>query len=368
VGQLAGGSAHDFNNLLTIISGNTELLAPLEPADEARELIDEVRHACERAAALTRQLLAFSRQQVLEPRVVDLNTVIGNTESMLRRLLGEDVVLTLVLGPAVSPVLVDPGYMDQVILNLAVNARDAMPRGGRLTIETAMADLGAEYASAHPEVVPGRYVQISVTDTGSGIPREVLARIFDPFFTTKAIGKGTGLGLAVVHGIVKQSGGHVQAYSEPGVGTSFKIYLAPETAPVEAQPAPPAADEPDGMGTVLVVEDEDAVRRLATRILAQGGYSIVEAGSGQEALQLVEGCAAGVDLLLTDVVMPGMSGPDLATALTLRFPQMKVLYSSGYTDDAVFRHGILASEVAFLQKPYTPASLRERVRQVMGRA
>jgi PAS domain S-box-containing protein len=367
IGQLAGGVAHDFNNLLTVISGNTELLAAQHTGAEGRALIGEVLHAADRASALTRQLLAFSRQQVLSPKVVSLNAVIEGTESMLRRLLGEDVLLTMVLDAAVSPVLVDPGTMDQVLMNLAVNARDAMPRGGRLTVETAMAELGEDYAATHPEVTPGRYVRLSVTDTGSGMPAEVASRIFEPFFTTKAAGKGTGLGLAVVHGIVKQSGGHVQVYSERNVGTSFKIYLPPATAPVVRPAArPAAAAEPRGTGTVLVVEDEDAVRRLATRILATGGYTVVHAGSGEEALEMMNGADASVDLLLTDVVMPLMSGRELADMLRLRFPRLKILFSSGYTDDAVVRHGILESEVAFLQKPYTPSSLLERVRQVLG--
>jgi PAS domain S-box-containing protein len=366
IGQLAGGVAHDFNNLLTVITGNAELLALEETRADRRGLIDEVLHASERAAGLTRQLLAFGRKQVLAPKVVNLNTVIGSTESLLRRLVGEDVILTMVLEPSIGPVLIDPGTMVQVLMNLAVNARDAMPRGGRLTIQTAMTDLGMDYAATHPEVTAGRYVQLSVTDTGSGMRPEVLSRLFEPFFTTKEAANGSGLGLAVVHGIVKQSGGHIQVYSELGYGSAFKIYLPPEASQEDAVGARPAETGRGGTGTVLVVEDDEGVRRLATRVLARGGYSVVEAGSGSEALRVAEDAGASVDLLLTDVVMPGMSGRELADTLRVRFPRVKILYSSGYTDDAVVRHGILEAEVAFLQKPYTPASLLERVHHVLG--
>jgi CheY-like chemotaxis protein len=303
---------------------------------------------------------------VLAPKVVNLNTVIGSTESLLRRLVGEDVILTMVLEPSIGPVLIDPGTMVQVLMNLAVNARDAMPRGGRLTIQTAMTDLGMDYAATHPEVTAGRYVQLSVTDTGSGMRPEVLSRLFEPFFTTKEAANGSGLGLAVVHGIVKQSGGHIQVYSELGYGSAFKIYLPPEASQEDAVGARPAETGRGGTGTVLVVEDDEGVRRLATRVLARGGYSVVEAGSGSEALRVAEDAGASVDLLLTDVVMPGMSGRELADTLRVRFPRVKILYSSGYTDDAVVRHGILEAEVAFLQKPYTPASLLERVHHVLG--
>ncbi len=366
VGQLAGGVAHDFNNLLTIISGYSEiLLATLGSSDPMRVSVRAISEAGERAASLTRQLLAFSRKTVLEPKVLDLNEVVRETEKFLRRLIGEDVLLTAVLDPAVSRVKVDPGQLGQVLMNLAVNARDAMPTGGKLTVETRNVELDQEYARLHAEVKPGRYVLLSMADTGSGMTPEVKARIFEPFFTTKGVGKGTGLGLAVVLGIVKQSEGHVQVYSEPDIGTTFKLYFPAVEEKVSAPKGLDSGNGGRGTETVLLVEDEDGVRGLAVLVLQTYGYKVMAAGSGKEALRHVEKRSGGIDLLVTDVVMPGMGGPELADALKPRFPQMKVLFSSGYTDDAVVRHGLLQEQVAFLQKPYTPLTLVKRVRQVL---
>jgi two-component system cell cycle sensor histidine kinase/response regulator CckA len=366
VGQLAGGVAHDFNNLLTIISGYSEiLLATLGSSDPMRESVRAISEAGERAASLTRQLLAFSRKTVLEPKVLDLNVVVRETEKFLRRLIGEDILLTAVLDPAISRVKVDPGQLGQVLMNLAVNARDAMPRGGKLTLESRNVELDQECAQLHPEVQPGRYVQLSITDTGCGMTADVKAKIFEPFFTTKGVGKGTGLGLAVVLGIVKQSEGHVQVYSEPDIGTTFKLYFPAVEEKVSVLKGIDSGSGRRGTETVLLVEDEDGVRGLAHLVLQTYGYKVLAAGTGKEALRLLEKRSGGIDLLMTDVVMPGMGGPDLADALRPRFPQMKVLFSSGYTDDTVVRHGLLQEKVAFLQKPYTPVALVRKVRQVL---
>jgi two-component system cell cycle sensor histidine kinase/response regulator CckA len=369
VGLLAGGVAHDFNNWLTVISGSAELL--LETAGvvpECGELLREIQHASERATALTRQLLAFSRREVLEPRVMDLNAIILDTEKMLRRLLGEDVLLETSLAPGLSRVKVDPGHWTQVLMNLAVNARDAMPTGGRLTMETREQTLDESFTRSRPSLQPGRYVVLAISDTGCGMPPEVRARIFEPFFTTKGMGKGTGLGLAVVHGIVAQSGGHIEVYSEVGVGTTFRIYLA-VAAELAAGSAPSAA-APQVRGTeiVLVVEDEESIRRVAYRGLRANGYTVLQAGDGEEALAVLERHGGTVDLLLTDVVMPRMNGRALAEAMRAHHPGLKVLYTSGYTDDAVVRHGILQADVAFLPKPYTPLSLLRKIRQVLDGA
>ncbi|HEY1190866.1 MAG TPA: PAS domain-containing protein, partial [Gemmata sp.] len=357
VGQLAGGVAHDFNNLLTVINGCGDLLLDNLAAGGAnRELVQEIRRAGDRAAALTRQLLAFSRRQVLEPKVLNLNAVVADAERLLRRLIGEDILLTATPAPDLRAVRVDPGQFEQVLLNLAVNARDAMPTGGRLTIETANADVEQEYASV-PEARPGRYVLVAVSDTGGGIPPETLPHIFEPFFTTKGPGQGTGLGLATVHGIVRQSGGFVAVYSELGRGTTFKVYLpaVASAAPHEA----PCAPAPLGRGdeTVLVTEDDAAVRGVIRLALRSHGYEVLEAGSGEEAVRVAAAHAGPIHLLVTDVVMPGMGGRELATRLTAARPGLSVLYLSGYTDDAVVRHGVLEARVHFLQKPFTPTKL-----------
>ncbi len=366
IGLLAGGVAHDFNNLLTIISGYSEIvMAKLAPADPVRDHVKSIRLAGERAAALTRQLLAFSRQTVLEPKVVDLNEVIRETEKMLHRLIGEDILLTAVLDPKISHVTVDPGQLGQVLMNLAVNARDAMPRGGRLTIETANRVLDQTYASARSELASGRYVVLSMTDTGSGMAQEVKTRIFEPFFTTKEVGKGTGLGLAVVHGIVKQSGGHIEVYSEPDLGTTIKLFLPAVDAKISIHDTVSSAYKLAGAETILLVEDQDDVRSVASIGLQSYGYIVLPASDGAAALQLARQHGKKIDLLLTDVVMPGMSGRELAETLHGYRPEIKVLYVSGYTDDAVVRHGLLQEQVSFLQKPYTPFALVRKVRQVL---
>ena len=365
-GQLAGGVAHDFNNLLTVISGYSDLLlAKLPAGDPKTKMVDQVRRASERAAALTRQLLAFSRQQVLEPVVLDLNAVVTDIEKMLRRLIGEDVEFATVLGPAVSAVKVDPGQIEQVILNLAVNARDAMPQGGKLTIETCEAELDESYAKTHQDAKAGKFVMVAVSDTGCGMTPEVKARVFEPFFTTKGVGHGTGLGLAVVHGIVKQSGGNIDVYSEPGIGTTIRVYLP--TAQLQPAASPSKGQEAASRGseTILLVEDEESVRDLATFVLQECGYKVMTAPEGLAALQLMATCREKIDLLVTDVVMTEMGGRKLAETLLPEHPELKVLFMSGYTDDAVVRHGVLQADTNFLQKPFTPNSLSKKVRDVL---
>ncbi|HEY3348957.1 MAG TPA: ATP-binding protein [Thermoanaerobaculia bacterium] len=365
VGQLAGGVAHDFNNLLTAILGYADLLAS-RPAIEggAREEVAEIRNAGERAATLTRQLLAFSRKQVLEPVVLHVNDLVGDLEKMLRRLIGEDVDLVSILDPSVGNVRADPGQLEQVILNLVVNARDAMPRGGKLTIETANADLDEAYSQRHAAARPGRYVMVAVSDTGFGMDASTVEHIFEPFFTTKEKGKGTGLGLSTVYGIVKQSGGNIWVYSEPGKGTAFKVYLprvddaVAEGVSAEASPLPAAAANE----TILLVEDEESVRTLARRILVGHGYRVLEASGGEAALEAFRAHGARIDLLVTDLVMPDMAGTDLAARLNERHPDLRVLFMSGYTGDAAVRSGQLVQGRAFLQKPFTPAVLLRRVR------
>ncbi len=367
IGRLAGGVAHDFNNLLTAITGYTELvLSGLAPDAPQRRDLGEVQKAAERAAALTRQLLAFSRQQVLQPRVLDLNAVVADVEQMLRRVIGEDIGVVVVAGPALWPVRADPGQLGQVLLNLAVNSRDAMPEGGTLTIETANLELDGAYVRRHAAVRPGPYVMLAVSDTGVGMDAEIQARIFEPFFTTKEHGKGTGLGLATVYGIVKQSGGHIWVYSEPGRGTTFKIYL-PRAEDDGERPAPAAstAGPAGGSETVLLVEDEEGVRTLASRVLAAAGYTVLEARDAGEALAINRRHDGPVALLLTDLVMPGASGTDLAARLAAERPDLKVLYMSGYTGDATVRHQILQPHTAFLEKPFTPAALARKVRDVL---
>ncbi len=369
MGRLAGGVAHDFNNLLGVISGYGDLLRKRVASDpRLARYVSDIMKAAERAAGLTRQLLAFSRKQVLQPRILDLNAVVGETEKMLRRLIGEDVQLMTVFDEHLGSVRADPGQIDQVLMNLAVNARDAMPRGGRITIETSNVVLDQRYARQHAGVDPGSYVMLAVSDTGHGMGPEVLARVFEPFFTTKEPGKGTGLGLATVHGIVKQSGGHVWAYSEPGHGTTFKIYLPRADAPArEAEPPAPAEDLPRGSETVLLVEDEASLRELVRECLEAGGYPVLEARHGAQALEIAERHRGPLHLLITDVVMPGMSGRELAERLRARRPEIRVLYMSGYTDDAVVLHGVLEEEMAFLQKPFTTEALARSVRNVLDR-
>jgi len=368
VGRLAGGVAHDFNNLLTIILGYGEhALGRIHPEDPLRRMVEQMVAAAKRSASLTRQLLAFSRKQTLQPVVLDLNELVKNLDKMLRRLIGEDIDLRLALAENLPTVEVDPGQMEQVILNLAVNARDAMPTGGRLLIETASVHLDEAYAARHPDVTPGDYVQLSITDTGCGMDEETLSKIFEPFFTTKEAGKGTGLGLATVYGIVKQSGGHIWVYSEPGKGTTFKIYLPrAEKDCKDEEECQALLERARGGERVLVVEDEPALRALAKAVLERYGYRVEVVGSGEEALRLVEEGGFRPDLVVTDVVLPGMSGARLADQLKERMPGVRLLFMSGYTDDSVVRHGILEGHVPFLQKPFSVRDLLEKVRDVLG--
>ena len=369
VGRLAGGVAHDFNNLLMVIMGRSELLLQqFEANDPKRGATELIRDTTKRAADLTRQLLAFGRKQVLQPRVLDLNTAVDNMSELLRRVIGEDIVLGAALDPHLGRVKADPTQLEQVIMNLAINARDAMPEGGRLTIETANVDLDGGYAQRHLEVDPGPYVMLALTDTGIGMDEATQARIFEPFFTTKEPGKGTGLGLATVYGIIRQSGGSVWVYSEPGRGTTFKIYLPRVAEPVEATVRRPSVQTvAGGLETVLIAEDDPAVREVVSAVLSQKGYRLLRAPDGQTALELAQAQPGEIQLLVTDLVMPGMTGRELAEALAAARPGLKVLYMSGYTDDAVVRHGVLEAGMPYLQKPFAPEALARKVRELLDR-
>ncbi len=368
IGRLAGGVAHDFNNLLTVILGYNEMLrAHVKEDPIALDYALEVLQASERASALTNQLLAFSRRQVAMPRVIDLNQVVLQIDKMLRRIIGEDVALQLHLAGGLSPVKADPSHIDQVVMNLAVNSRDAMPAGGSLTIETANVELTEEYAGRHLGVAPGSYVMLAVSDTGTGMDEQTIARIFEPFFTTKEKGKGTGLGLSIVYGIVKQNHGEVLVYSEPGHGTAFKIYL-PITAEAAEnnQTGSPRPVEAPATGTILLVEDEQQVRTLTHAMLARQGYRILDAGSAADALALAGEMEAPIDLLLTDIVMPQMNGLELAEKIGTVRPGIKILFMSGYTDSAIVTHRILTSDTPFIQKPFAASALYSKVREVLG--
>jgi two-component system cell cycle sensor histidine kinase/response regulator CckA len=367
VGRLAGGVAHDFNNMLTLILGYSQIvLNALGKDNPLSQDVLEIKKAGERSAALTRQLLAFSRRQVLQPKVLDLNGVVTNFESMLRRVIGEDVTLRTVLSPGLECVKVDAGQMEQVIMNLVVNARDAMPDGGTLTIETANVELDEAFVLRHKPMTPGRYVMLAVSDTGCGMDYETQAHMFDPFFTTKELGKGTGLGLSTVYGIIKQSDGYIWADSEPGQGTTFKIYL-PHAEEVAETVAPDAtyAPRPRGAETILLVEDEKGVRAMIRHFLKEEGYTVLEAGNSQEAFLHADQHKDAIHLLVTDVVMPGMNGRELAERMKSSRPDMKVLFVSGYTGDAIARHGVLGKGVNFLEKPFTAEGLTSKVREVL---
>ena len=367
VGQLAGGVAHDFNNILTAIVGYTDLLAA-EFTGDSRQLedLEEIRKAARRATALTRQLLSFSRKQLLEPRIIDVNSIVTNLDKMLRSLISENIDLKTTLADDLDAARVDPNQLEQVIMNLAINARDAMPDGGTLTIETANAALDSDYASRHVSVIPGDYVMLAVTDTGCGMSEEVKARIFEPFFTTKPAGRGTGLGLSTVYGIVKQSGGNIWLSSEPGKGTTFKIYLpAIEALPEDIGKAAPAEADRPGRGTVLLVEDDEQLRRLTHRALANQGYVVLEADRGRAALDVARRHQGGIDLLLTDIVMPDTDGRKLADTLRAARPGLRVLYMSGYPDRAIVNHGMVEPGDAYLAKPFTTEAITRKVRELL---
>ncbi|MGA2740603.1 MAG: response regulator [Bryobacteraceae bacterium] len=368
VGRLAGGVAHDFNNLLTVITGYAELLLASAGMDAAqRTALHEIQRAAERGGSLTHQLLAFSRGQPFMPRTVHLNTLIVNMQRMLSRLIGEDVELITVAAAEPATILTDPGQLEQVVMNVVVNARDAMPGGGKLIIETANARVDQSYAGPNVDLKPGAYVVLAISDTGMGMDAETVTHLFEPFFTTKSPGKGTGLGLATAYGIVKQSGGAISVYSEPGRGTTVKIYLPSaeaKTAAEAAEQSPAAALR--GSETILVLEDEARVRKLVCEVLSARGYRVLEAVRGAEAIRIAREHKDRIHLLLADVVMPEMSGPQALEQIRARQPNMKVLFMSGYTDEAMVHHGILASGAPFLQKPFLPDALAQKVREVLA--
>lgn len=370
IGRLAGGVAHDFNNLLTAIMGYAALaMQTLPPNHPANKDIQGIHNTTDRAAYLTRQLLAFARRQVFEPKTLNLNDLIRNVEKMLRRLINEDIELVTLLAPDVGLVKADPHQLEQVLINLVVNARDAMPEGGKLTIETANVTLDQEYVQHHLEIIPGDYVQLTVSDIGMGITPEVKSRLFEPFFTTKEFDKGTGLGLATCFGIIKQSGGYIEVDSEWGQGASFKVYLPQVVGEIISQPAKQETlgELPRGNEKILLVEDESAVRELAAATLRRQGYTVLEAANGEEALQVTETLANPMfQLLVTDVVMPRLGGKALADRLCKMYPELKVLFISGYADDIIIHYNeILAPGIAFLQKPFSPPILIRKVREVL---
>jgi PAS domain S-box-containing protein len=374
IGRLAGGIAHDFNNLLTIIKGYTELaLKRPRISPELQADVERIEDASERAGTLVRQLLAFSRRQVLQPKLVDLNSIVMGLDKLLRRLMDEDIQMTTIPGKDIGTIKADPAQMEQVIMNLVVNARDAMPKGGRLTVETANVDLDAAYASDHATVKPGSYVMLAVSDTGTGMSPETVAHIFEPFYTTKESGRGTGLGLSTVYGIVKQSGGYIWVYSEPGRGSSFKVYLPRvEQAPEALPTVKVASGQEKGTETILLVEDQPQVRELARMALSEKGYTVLVTSSPEDAESACARHGAQIHLLLTDLIMPGITGRELAKRLTARHPEMRVLYMSGYTfgitTQTGMQSGLLEDGVAFLQKPFTPSALSEKVREVLDRS
>ena len=367
IGQLAGGIAHDFNNLLTVILGHSQFLLKRDESRERSRLrVAEIRKAAERGAWLTSQLLAYSRNQMLEPAVLQLNSVLEDMDSILRCLLGEDVALDLVMDSNLGWTKVDPGKLQQIVLNLAGNARDAMPQGGRLRLETFNVSVKAQTPCAQPFVAPGEYVALLVRDTGTGMDEETLSRVFEPFFTTKEKGKGTGLGLATVYGIVKQSGGYIWVESELGGGSEFRTLLPRVAQPAESHVVQEAFDFSSGGETIMLVEDDPAVRQMAGEVLRTLGYRLLSAPSGADALGMAAAHNGRLDLLLTDVVMPGMTGPEIAGQFLSRFPRIRTLYMSGYTDDAIEKHGVRGRAMRVLQKPFTHESLAQTVREVLG--
>jgi two-component system cell cycle sensor histidine kinase/response regulator CckA len=369
IGRLAGGVAHDFNNMLTAIAGYSDLtLQKLGSDDPLRRNIEEIKRAAERSAGLTKQLLAFSRKQVLQLKIFDINIAVKGMGEMVRRLIGEHIELRTDLELDLQPTLVDPGQIEQVIMNIVVNARDAMPKGGKLTIETANVYLDQDFADRHAPTPPGQYVMLSISDTGCGMDQETRGQVFEPFFTTKDVHKGTGLGLATVYGIVKQSDGYIWVYSEAGVGTTFKIYLPPVAEHALSTVAKTTKSEiKRGNETILLVEDEEMIRNLTRQILESQGYTVLTAVNGSEGLRAYERHSEMIELLLTDVVMPGMSGPEMAKRIEWIRPGTKVVYMSGYADDTMLSHGILSEDTDFLQKPFTPLSLCAKIREVLDR-
>lgn len=367
IGRLAGGIAHDFNNLLSAITGYCELIRmQLHTEDPLYKKIEQISKCGERASALTRQLLAFSRQQVFQLKVLNMNDIVLDIENMLRRLIGENIAFRTALSEKLGIIKADPSQMEQIILNLVINARDAMPNGGHLTLETSNIWLDEGYAQMHFSVTPGEYIMIAVTDTGSGMDEATKAHIFEPFFTTKEQGKGTGLGLATIYGIVKQSSGNIWCYSELGKGTTFKVYLplySHDTIPVHS--TKPVSKFKQGQETILVTEDEESVREIACEFLRLTGYKVLSAANGGEALMLCQNYKDTIHLLLTDVIMPGISGKQLAQTLSQLRPNLKVLYTSGYTDNSIVHHGILDDGIPFLQKPYNMESLNQKVRDIL---
>ena len=368
IGKLSGGVAHDFNNLLTVILGCSDVVLDALPPDHpSASKIETIRKAGASAADLTRQLLAFSRQQMLQPRVLDLKAIVEQTQSLLHRLIGENIEFKVLLDPSLGRVNADPGQIEQVLLNLAVNARDAMPHGGRLTIEARNVELDDSYTAEHQMVIPGRYIMLGVEDTGCGMDQDTQSRIFDPFFTTKELGKGTGLGLATVYGIVKQSGGYVWVYSELNMGTLFKVYLPrveESVQPIKLKDSEAPAIQ--AHETILLAEDSDSLREMAREYLQSVGYAVLEAASGAQALEKAKEFHGKIHLLLTDVVMPEMSGPELVRQITALRPELRVIFTSGYTNDAIARQGVLDPAVAFIQKPYRPKALARKIREVLA--
>jgi CheY-like chemotaxis protein len=368
IGRLAGGVAHDFNNLLTAIGGNIELarMERLEPVLD--DYLGEIQRAVKSAVSLTRQLLSFSRRQVIEDRVINLGNLVNETKNMLARLLGEDVDLRVSMADGLGLVRLDPGQLEQVLVNLAINARDAMPNGGRLSIEGSNVDLDKNYAATHPQAAAGRYVQLSVSDTGQGMSAQVKRRIFEPFFTTKPNGRGTGLGLATTFAIVKQAGGSIEVYSEIALGTTFTIYLPRVDSRSEVHVETRDSQALQGNETVLLVEDDASVRVMTFNMLRHMGYDVLQARSGQEALAMVDQHHGTVDLLLTDVVMPGMNGRELAEQLKRHRPQTTVLFTSGYAEDVIVHHGIVDQDLNFIPKPFPMHSLGIKLREVLDAA